>query len=111
MDEEKEQGITIDITYKYFSTKKRSFIILDAPGHEEYTRYMAVGASQAELVILLIDATKGITMQTRRHIKICIMMGIKDFIVAINKMDLINYDKQKFESLNTEIRVFFDFFF
>ena len=110
LDEEREQGITIDIAYKYFSTDKRSFIILDAPGHEEYTRNMAVGASQAELVILLIDATKGITMQTRRHIKICIMMGIRDFVVAINKMDLINYDKQKFESLKCKIHDFFDLY-
>lgn len=104
LDEEREQGITIDIAYRYFNTEKRSFIVLDAPGHEEYTRNMAVGASQADLAILLIDATKGITIQTKRHLKICMMMGITDYVVVINKMDLIGYDKKLFNSLKKEVQ-------
>lgn len=108
LDEEREQGITIDIAYRYFNTKERSFIVLDAPGHEEYTRNMAVGASQADLAILLIDATKGISMQTKRHLKICMMMGITDYIVAINKMDLIGYDKKLFDNLKKEVQKIFE---
>lgn len=103
LDEEREQKITIDVAYRYFNTSKRSFVILDTPGHEEYTRNMAVGASQADLAILLVDATKGVLKQTKRHLRICMMMGIKDYIVVINKMDLINYDKAKFEDAKKEI--------
>ena len=103
LDEEREQKITIDVAYRYFNTSKRSFVVLDTPGHEEYTRNMAVGASQADLAILLVDATKGILKQTKRHLKICMMMGIKDYIVVINKIDLINYDKAKFEIAKEEI--------
>ncbi len=103
LDEEREQKITIDVAYRYFNTSKRSFVVLDTPGHEEYTRNMAVGASQADLAILLVDATKGILKQTKRHLKICMMMGIKDYIVVINKMDLINYARDKFEIAKKEI--------
>ena len=103
LDEEREQKITIDVAYRYFNTSRRSFVVLDTPGHEEYTRNMAVGASQADLAILLVDATKGVMKQTKRHLKICMMMGIKDYIVVINKMDLINYDKAKFEIAKEEI--------
>lgn len=103
LDEEREQKITIDVAYRYFNTSRRSFAVLDTPGHEEYTRNMAVGASQADLAILLVDATKGVLKQTKRHLKICMMMGIKDYIVVINKMDLINYDKAKFEIAKEEI--------
>lgn len=103
LDEEREQKITIDVAYRYFNTSRRSFVVLDTPGHEEYTRNMAVGASQADLAILLVDATKGVLKQTKRHLKICMMMGIKDYIVVINKMDLINYDKAKFEIAKKEI--------
>ena len=110
LDEEREQKITIDVAYRYFTTSKRSFIVLDTPGHEEYTRNMAVGASQADLAILLVDATKGILKQTRRHLKICMMMGIKDYIVVINKMDLINYDKIKFYSLKEIVVKLFENF-
>ena len=108
LDEEREQGITIDISYRYFTTRKRSFVVLDAPGHEEYTRNMAVGASQADLAILLLDVTKGILIQTKRHLKICMMMGIKDYIVVINKMDLINYNKEIFYNLKNEIEKIFE---
>lgn len=82
---EREQGITIDVAYRYFSTEHRSFIVADTPGHEEYTRNMAVGASFAELAVILIDATKGILTQTRRHARICSLMGIQYFIFAVNK--------------------------
>lgn len=108
LDEEREQKITIDIAYRYFNTNKRNFIILDSPGHEEYTRNMAVGASKADLAILLIDASKGTMIQTKRHIKICLLMGIKHFIVAINKMDLINYDKNIFNKIENEIKPMFE---
>ena len=103
LDEEREQGITIDVAYRYFKTPKRSFIVLDTPGHEEYTRNMAVGASQADLAILLIDVTKGIQNQTKRHLKICMMMGIHDYIVVINKMDLVNYNEKPYKKVEKEL--------
>lgn len=93
---EREQGITIDAAYRYFTTDNRSFIVADTPGHEEYTRNMAVGASFADLAIILIDAKQGVLVQTRRHARICSLMGIKHFVFAINKMDLIDYDQEKF---------------
>ena len=82
---EREQGITIDVAYRYFTTNKRSFIVADTPGHEEYTRNMAVGASFAEVAILLLDVTKGVLVQTRRHARICSMVGIRHFVFAVNK--------------------------
>lgn len=100
---EREQGITIDVAYRYFSTEKRSFIVADTPGHEEYTRNMAVGASFAELAVILIDATKGILTQTRRHARICSLMGIQYFIFAVNKMDLIHFDKFVYKKIEKEI--------
>ena len=84
---EREQGITIDVAYRYFTTENRSFIVADTPGHEEYTRNMAVGASFAELAVILVDATQGVLVQTRRHTRICSLMGIEHFVFAINKMD------------------------
>lgn len=107
LDEEREQGITIDVSYRYFNTNKRNFIVLDTPGHEEYTKNMAVGASQADLAILLVDVSKGLLPQTKRHINICSMMGIKDYVVVINKMDLINYNKNKFNDIKKQIKEFF----
>ena len=100
---EREQGITIDVAYRYFTTNKRSFIVADTPGHEEYTRNMAVGASFAEVAILLLDVTKGVLVQTRRHARICSMVGIRHFVFAINKMDLANYDEKKFDKIVREI--------
>ncbi len=100
---EHEQGITIDVAYRYFTTDKRSFIVADTPGHEEYTRNMAVGASFAELAVILVDASKGVLVQTRRHARICHLMGIKYFIFAVNKMDIINYDKNKFIQITEQI--------
>lgn len=100
---EREQGITIDVAYRYFSTDNRSFIVADTPGHEEYTRNMAVGASFADLAIILIDATKGVLVQTRRHARICALMGIRYFIFAINKMDLAGYSQERFEEIKGQI--------
>ena len=91
---EREQGITIDVAYRYFTTDRRSFIVADTPGHEEYTRNMAVGASFADLAVILVDATKGILVQTRRHARICALMGIQYFVFAVNKMDLAGYAKE-----------------
>ena len=102
---EREQGITIDVAYRYFTTDHRSFIVADTPGHEEYTRNMAVGASFADLAVILVDASQGVLTQTRRHTRICSLMGIKHFVFAINKMDLINDEKRKYEKIRKDIRV------
>lgn len=100
---EREQGITIDVAYRYFTTDKRSFIVADTPGHEEYTRNMAVGASFAQLAIILVDAKQGVLVQTRRHSRICSLMGIKHFVFAVNKMDLVGYSQERFESIREDI--------
>ncbi|BDA86741.1 hypothetical protein Sa4125_42830 [Aureimonas sp. SA4125] len=96
---EREQGITIDVAYRYFSTPKRAFIIADTPGHEQYTRNMATGASSAELAVILVDARKGILPQTRRHSFITSMLGVKSVIIAINKMDLVGFDQAVFDRI------------
>ncbi len=101
---EREQGITIDVAYRYFTTEKRSFIVADTPGHEEYTRNMAVGASFADLAVILVDASKGILTQTRRHARICSLMGIEYFCFAVNKMDMLNYRENEFVRLEKEIK-------
>lgn len=103
---EREQGITIDVAYRYFSTDRRSFIVADTPGHEQYTRNMATGASTADLAILLTDARSGILEQTRRHATIAALMGIRQFVLAVNKFDLVNYDKAIFEKISHEFREF-----
>lgn len=100
---EREQGITIDVAYRYFTTNKRSFIVADTPGHEEYTRNMAVGASFAQLSIILIDSSQGILTQTRRHARICSMMGIEHFVFAMNKMDLMNYKQEVYDNICKDI--------
>ncbi|MCR5219686.1 MAG: sulfate adenylyltransferase [bacterium] len=100
---EREQGITIDVAYRYFTTDRRSFIVADTPGHEEYTRNMAVGASFADLAVILVDATKGVLVQTRRHARICALMGIRAFVFAVNKMDLVEYDRKPFEKIQAQI--------
>lgn len=102
---EREQGITIDVAYRYFSTENRSFIVADTPGHEEYTRNMAVGASFASLAVILVDASQGVLVQTRRHARICSLMGIRHFVFAINKMDLVNYNQMKFKKIQKDIKV------
>ena len=102
---EREQGITIDVAYRYFTTEQRSFIVADTPGHEEYTRNMAVGASFASLAVILVDASQGVLIQTKRHTRICSLMGIQHFVFAVNKMDLVHYDQQKFEKIGKDIRI------
>ncbi|MCH9299810.1 MULTISPECIES: sulfate adenylyltransferase subunit CysN [Pantoea] len=99
---EREQGITIDVAYRYFSTEKRKFIIADTPGHEQYTRNMATGASTCDLAILLIDARKGVLDQTRRHSFISTLLGIKHLVVAINKMDLVDYQQAVYEQIKQD---------
>ncbi len=99
---EREQGITIDVAYRYFSTARRKFIIADTPGHEQYTRNMATGASTAELAIVLMDARKGVLPQSRRHAFIASLLGIRRFVIAVNKMDLVNYDENVFASIRAE---------
>ena len=103
---EREQGITIDVAYRFFSTNKRKFIVADTPGHEQYTRNMVTGASTADVAVILIDARKGVLMQTKRHSFLTSLVGIKTVIIAINKMDLINYEKDKYESI---IKTYKDF--
>ncbi|MBE9503082.1 MAG: GTP-binding protein, partial [Proteobacteria bacterium] len=103
---EREQGITIDVAYRYFSTEKRKFIIADTPGHEQYTRNMATGASTCDLAIILIDARYGVLSQTKRHSFICALLGIKHIVVAINKMDLVNFDEEVFNNICKDYKSF-----
>ena len=99
---EREQGITIDVAYRYFATSERKFIIADTPGHEQYTRNMATGASTADLAIILIDARKGVLAQSRRHAYIASLLGIRSFVIAVNKMDLVGYDEEVFSRIRSE---------
>lgn len=103
LTEEREQGITIDVAYRYFTTDRRSFIVADTPGHEEYTRNMAVGASFADLAVILVDAEHGVLVQTRRHARICALMGIRYFVFAVNKMDLVGYSEKRFLEIKKQI--------
>jgi bifunctional enzyme CysN/CysC len=101
---EREQGITIDVAYRYFSTERRKFIVADCPGHEQYTRNMATGASTADLAVVLVDARKGLLTQTRRHTYICALLGIRHVLLAVNKMDLIDYSEDVFRSIEADYR-------
>src|SRR5262252_3388766 len=103
---EREQGITIDVAYRYFSTDKRKFIIADTPGHEQYTRNMATGASTCQLAIILIDARHGVMPQTRRHSFIVSLLGIKHVVVAINKMDLVDWSQEVFDRIRADYETF-----
>jgi len=103
---EREQGITIDVAYRYFSTKRRRFIIADAPGHEQYTRNMATAASNADIAVLLIDAALGVLTQSRRHAFICSLLGVPRLVVAVNKMDLVGFSRARFEELELQYRDF-----
>ena len=105
---EREQGITIDVAYRFFATEKRKFIVADCPGHEQYTRNMVTGASTADCAVILIDARKGVLVQTRRHSFLCHQLGIKNLVLAVNKMDLIDYDQEKFEAIVADYRKFAD---
>jgi bifunctional enzyme CysN/CysC len=104
LDAEREQGITIDVAYRYFSTDKRSYIVADCPGHEQYTRNMATGASTADLAIVLVDARKGLLTQTRRHTYIAALFGIRHVVLAVNKMDLVDYSREAFEEIANDYR-------
>ncbi|MBB6187465.1 bifunctional enzyme CysN/CysC [Rhodanobacter sp. MP7CTX1] len=104
LDAEREQGITIDVAYRYFHTLRRSFIVADCPGHEQYTRNMATGASNAELAVVLVDARKGLLPQTRRHTYICGLLGIRQVVLAVNKMDLVGYDPAVYAAIAEEYR-------
>ncbi len=104
LDAEREQGITIDVAYRYFHTARRSFIVADCPGHEQYTRNMATGASNAELAVVLVDARKGLLAQTRRHTYICSLLGIRHVVLAVNKMDLVGYDQAVYDAIASPYR-------
>lgn len=106
LEAEREQGITIDVAYRFFATDKRRFIVADTPGHEQYTRNMATGASTADAAVILVDARKGLLDQTRRHSYICALLGVRHIILAVNKMDLIDYDKSRFEAIREAYEAF-----
>ncbi len=105
---EREQGITIDVAYRYFATPKRKFILADTPGHEQYTRNMATGASTADLAIILLDAHRGMTIQSRRHGYIAALLGIPYFVIAVNKMDLVGYDHEVFRRIHDEYKAYLE---
>src|SRR5438045_2932533 len=106
LEDERQQGITIDVAYRFFATPRRAFIVADTPGHEQYTRNMATGASTAELAVLLIDARKGLLAQTRRHSLICSLLGIRHIVLAVNKLDLLQFDRTVFDRIAGEYRRF-----
>ena len=106
LEDERQQGITIDVAYRYFTTDKRKFIIADTPGHEQYTRNMATGASTADLAIILIDARYGVLVQTKRHSFIVSLLGIKHIVVAINKMDLVDFSQEVFDKIRADYQSF-----
>jgi len=105
---EREQGITIDVAYRFFSTERRKFIVADTPGHEQYTRNMVTGASTADLAVILVDARKGVLVQTRRHSFLCKLLGIRHMVLAVNKMDLVGYDQATFDAIVADYRTFAD---
>src|SRR5262245_29680941 len=106
LEAEREQGITIDVAYRYFSTKRRGFIVADTPGHEQYTRNMATGASNADLAVLLVDARKGLLSQTYRHAIIASLLRIRYVVLAVNKMDLVDFDQAVFDEISSNFRRF-----
>src|SRR5688572_23760279 len=106
LEAEREQGITIDVAYRFFATPRRKFIVADTPGHEQYTRNMATGASTADLAIVLVDARQGVLRQTRRHSIIASLLGIRHVVLAVNKIDLVGFDRNVFERISAEYREF-----
>src|SRR5689334_17164740 len=106
LEAERQQGITIDVAYRFFSTPKRKFIVADTPGHEQYTRNMATGASNSELAVILIDARKGVLTQTRRHAYIVSLLGIRHVVLAVNKIDLMDFSQGVFDTIVHEFAVF-----
>ena len=105
---EREQGITIDVAYRFFASEKRKFIVADTPGHEQYTRNMVTGASTADLAVLLVDSRKGVLTQTRRHSYLARLIGIRHFVLAVTKMDLVDFDQAAFDAIVTDYRTFAD---
>ena len=103
---EREQGITIDVAYRFFSTEKRNFIVADTPGHEQYTRNMVTGASTADLSVILIDARKGVLTQTKRHSFLVWLLGIRHVVLVVNKMDLVDYSQEVFSKIEADYRAF-----
>ncbi len=110
LEAEREQGITIDVAYRYFGTPRRRFIVADTPGHKDYTRNMVTGASTSDLAILLVDAGKGLLEQTRRHAFLCALLGIRQFVLAVNKMDLVGFDERRFNDIAESFAQFADRF-
>src|ERR1700744_588128 len=106
LEAEREQGITIDVAYRFFSTPRRAFVVADTPGHQQYTRNMATGASNAELAILLVDARKGLLEQTRRHAAIVSLLGIRHIVVAVNKIDLVDFSEARFREIAAAFEAF-----
>src|SRR5689334_5952654 len=106
LEAEREQGITIDVAYRFFATEKRKFIVADTPGHEQYTRNMATGASNSELAVILVDARKGVLTQTRRHAYIASLLGIRHVVLAVNKIDLMGFSQKTFDDIVHEFSVF-----
>src|SRR5689334_713998 len=106
LEAEREQGITIDVAYRFFATDKRKFIVADTPGHEQYTRNMATGASNSELAVILVDARKGVLTQTRRHAYIASLLGIRHIVLAVNKIDLVDFSKDVFDNIAAEFADF-----
>ena len=103
---EREQGITIDVAYRFFATEKRKFIVADCPGHEQYTRNMVTGASTADLAVILVDARKGVLVQTRRHSFLCHQLGIRNLVLAVNKMDLVGFDQATYDAIVADYAAF-----
>src|SRR5580693_5460042 len=106
LEAEREQGITIDVAYRFFATDRRKFIVADTPGHEQYTRNMATGASNSDLAVILVDARKGILIQTRRHAYICSLLGIRHVVLAVNKIDLVDYSRTIFDQIVADFSTF-----
>src|SRR6185436_14799557 len=106
LEAEREQGITIDVAYRFFSTARRAFIVADAPGHQQYTRNMATGASNCELAVLLVDARKGLLEQTRRHAAIVSLLGIRHVVLAVNKIDLVDFSEARFREIGAAFATF-----
>src|SRR5499425_736137 len=106
LEAEREQGITIDVAYRFFATDKRKFIVADTPGHEQYTRNMATGASNSDLAVILIDARKGVLTQTRRHAYIASLLGIRHVVLAVNKIDLVDFSEDVYERIAGEFALF-----
>src|SRR5262252_2211332 len=106
LEAEREQGITIDVAYRFFATDRRKFIVADTPGHEQYTRNMATGASNSELAVILVDARKGVLVQTRRHAYIASLLGIRHVVLAVNKIDLVDYSQEVFDKIVADYQAF-----